>query len=1072
MKPLKLTISAIGPYATTMEPIDFTQFEDKGTFLITGDTGAGKTTIFDSICYALYGEASGSYRGNKNLRSEYASADTPSFVEFTFSHQGKEYTVRREPSYMRKKRRGEGAVEEKENAILHMEDGKTIEGVSPVTAALLEILKLNCKQFKQTAMIAQGEFWELLNASTEKRTEILRTIFETSPYKRMEEEVKQERSKQAEKLKILYHDISTDINALFTEETNLASQLSQIQQRIAENNSSWSEEELMELLDKIISDDEKRQKGLQVQIRQENEKLENLNASLVKAQQNNELLQRKDDLLLKKNELDDKAEEMKAVEKSLSLQKVASHEVKPFYEKKIIAEESLKSTRERIEKTENDLVSMAEEIEIAQKEDQAAKEQLPKANDLELECRGIEKDLPQYEKRESTKLALNQAREHKTKLEQKEKELTEKQQMLQEKTGQLKEQIASRSDMPRKLDALERKLEEIRDAGKNTKKLQEEDLSNYRENFSRLTKAQQNFKEKQRAFEEAEKLRMDGEHLLDHARAGILAKNLQENTACPVCGSIHHPSPATLLDTDITEEEVKLLKEKEGAASLEKNDALTKCEALRSRGEEMWHQLQGKLTDLLNTTIVLDTLQEKNISATYPMEQQEDAAEDIEFLLNNIRTSLKEKGCSVINERTATAKGCQELEDLQKSLEKAEGEESDRLAELQKENQNALQDNIAKIAQLEEAEKGFHALFYPTYQDALAAKEIKEKEYKTLRENADHAAEIYQKLQNRKLTLTSSKDTMTQDVKAQEEKLQQLNEDFEAAYMENGFASSEEFLGYVVSEAEITAKEELIREYHASCRSIQDQLAQALKDAEGKEHINIEELAEKTNAQKASLNDLRSKGEAHHLHMQNNQSAGENIRKRNKELAAAQKKAAMITRLTNLITGQGTGGFKVTLEQYVQATGFDAILAAANRRLGPMSDGQFELFRQETGTSKKTNTYLDLEVQDNYTGHHHPVGNLSGGESFKASLSLALGLSDTVSSNAGGLQVDALFIDEGFGTLDGKSIDNAMNALLDVGESNKLVGIISHREELMEKVPQQICVTKDQKGSHLKIVAE
>ncbi|MBO7336430.1 MAG: SMC family ATPase, partial [Lachnospiraceae bacterium] len=162
-----------------------------------------------------------------------------------------------------------------------------------------------------------------------------------------------------------------------------------------------------------------------------------------------------------------------------------------------------------------------------------------------------------------------------------------------------------------------------------------------------------------------------------------------------------------------------------------------------------------------------------------------------------------------------------------------------------------------------------------------------------------------------------------------------------------------------------------------------------------------------------------------------------------------------------------TGNGRITLEQYIQAAGFDGIIAAANRRLHPMSDGQYELFRQEDSLGKKSNTFLDLEVLDNYTGHRRPVGNLSGGESFKASLSLALGLSDTVSSNLGGIRMDALFVDEGFGTLDRRSIDSAMDILVNLSSTNKLVGIISHREELMENIPQQIKVKKGKDGSHI-----
>jgi exonuclease SbcC len=188
------------------------------------------------------------------------------------------------------------------------------------------------------------------------------------------------------------------------------------------------------------------------------------------------------------------------------------------------------------------------------------------------------------------------------------------------------------------------------------------------------------------------------------------------------------------------------------------------------------------------------------------------------------------------------------------------------------------------------------------------------------------------------------------------------------------------------------------------------------------------------------------------------------------DLEAARREYQTCKRLYELVRGT-TGNGKITLEQYIQAAGFDGILAAANRRLYPMSDGQFQLYRREDGleSDKKSNHFLDLEVLDHYTGKRRPVGNLSGGESFKASLSLALGLSDTVSSNLGGVQMDALFVDEGFGTLDRKSIDATMETLLNLSGTGKLVGVISHREEMIENIPQQICVTKTREGSRIQI---
>ena len=223
--------------------------------------------------------------------------------------------------------------------------------------------------------------------------------------------------------------------------------------------------------------------------------------------------------------------------------------------------------------------------------------------------------------------------------------------------------------------------------------------------------------------------------------------------------------------------------------------------------------------------------------------------------------------------------------------------------------------------------------------------------------------------------------------------------------------------------------------------------------------IELSEAEKEQIRERLNSSDSRSK---HNLEKK------EEIRSLQPQLEKAVREVNQTSRLYALVRGTTKTG-KITLEQYVQAAGFDRIIRAANRRLIPMSDGQYEMYRQEDSLGKKSNTFLDLEVLDNYTGHRRPVGNLSGGESFKASLSLALGLSDTVSMNNGGVQMDALFVDEGFGTLDRKSIDNAMEILKGLSTANKLVGVISHREELMENIPQKILVKKEKDGSHISV---
>lgn len=272
----------------------------------------------------------------------------------------------------------------------------------------------------------------------------------------------------------------------------------------------------------------------------------------------------------------------------------------------------------------------------------------------------------------------------------------------------------------------------------------------------------------------------------------------------------------------------------------------------------------------------------------------------------------------------------------------------------------------------------------------------------------------------------------------------------------------------VLSETEMKNASEEINQYKQKIVTNQAQLEEAKKNAEGIVLVDVNQLKETCEAQKQIVSGMRDFVSGMKNKIEGNKDRLEKISAKEAELEKARKENSISTRLYNLVKGK-TGNGKITLEQYIQAAGFDGIIAAANKRLLPMSDGQFELYRQEDSLGKQSNTFLDLEVLDNFTGHRRPVGNLSGGESFKASLSLALGLSDTVSGNLGGVQMDALFIDEGFGTLDRKSIDNAMETLLHLSGKGKLVGIISHREELMENIPQQIRVKKNKEGSSFEI---
>ena len=301
MKPVKLIISAFGPYAGKLPEIEFDAFEEKGLFLISGDTGAGKTTIFDAICFALYGTTSGTYRDTRNLRSEYARDSVQSYVDFYFSHQGREFHVWRQPSYERKKQRGTGVILEKEKAVFYEEGQVPTEGLTQVNKAVRELLRIDEKQFKQIAMIAQGEFWDLLNAKTDHRTEILRTIFSTSGYKNIEYRLK-DRMDASYKMQanaensIIQH--FEDVSA--NEEDELTGRLEDLKSRAVSSRSAWNLDEILDVTERLILSDRERLKHMKAGLKQAEAELKENNEKLALAKTNNSFIEKRNKLAKEK----------------------------------------------------------------------------------------------------------------------------------------------------------------------------------------------------------------------------------------------------------------------------------------------------------------------------------------------------------------------------------------------------------------------------------------------------------------------------------------------------------------------------------------------------------------------------------------------------------------------------------------------------------------------------------------------------------------------------------------------------------------------------------------------------
>ena len=1058
MKPIKLIISAFGPYPDKMPEIDFTQFEEKGLFLISGDTGAGKTTIFDAICFALYGTTSGTYRDTKNLRSEYAKDSTESCVEFHFSHQGKTYRIRRYPEYERKKLRGSGVIQVKGRAVFCQEGQAPIEGLTQVNEAVKELLHIDERQFKQIAMIAQGEFWALLNAKTDDRTKILRTIFQTGGYNNIEYRLK-DRMDASYKRKVKTEDSIVQYFGDVTADAqdDLAQKLLDLQTRADGSGSAWNLEEMLELLEHVIASDRVRKESAGEKLRAAEEICQKSKDALATAELNNQFLERLKVLKEREQELEGKKSRMKEKELLLDRQKLATREICPVYTAWKEKEESVKDGKQKAAGMKDAAAEAYRKSRQAAETYETALLDKPKADSLQMEIGRIEEEKAKYQQRDDLTKEITQLKEDREHLAEEGIQVGRREKELKDEITALQDDVKRLKGMPERLINAKNLGEKLRALSEDLSAITDEKLPERDRQKIELAQKQGAFMKAQEAFLTARGAREEAERILECCRAGILAEGLEEGRKCPVCGSLHHPEPAKKPDTAVTEEELEALKLEEERLQKEKSDAGTAAQTAHSVLKQFESQLIEDMIECLEKCSPDSGDRQKGI---------DELAEEIKEAKERIRERISE---NLETEKELT-RGCDDYHRSEAELAKAQGERSEALAEEKAAWEKRKQETEKALAGKKAVLDTLSVLRFESWETARAERDKASKKRDEILRGIEQAERSRKEADEALVSTKSALKTLENTLEKEAEEEKKRKEQLEDALGRSGFSSVSDLLESVLSEKEITEAEKVILSYRQDVATNKKQLEQAEKDAEGRAVIDVESLKEQCERQ---LNEVAEKSEAVHTvrnRLQVNEEKRRKIEAQKTELEQARREYRICTRLYSLVKGT-TGNGKITLEQYIQAAGFDGIIAAANKRLLPMSDGQYELYRQEDSLGKKSNTFLDLEVLDNSTGHRRPVGNLSGGESFKASLSLALGLSDTVSSNLGGVQMDALFVDEGFGTLDRKSIDSAMEVLMNLSSANKLVGVISHREELIENIPQQIRVKKTKEGSRLRVDA-
>jgi len=1043
MKPLKIAMSAFGPYAGKVE-LPLSQLGKDGLFLITGETGAGKTTIFDAIAFALFDGASGSVRTVDTLRSDFAGQETKTYVELDFLHKGQEYKVIRNPKYERPKKSGTGFTNENADATLIYPNGVVVTGNNKVTEKIVELLGIDYKQFKQIAMIAQGEFLKLLLAESSERAGIFRKVFSTDIYLTVQDALKRrERDLKAqceEKTRSILQYVDSII---FNEEHEYYTEFSQL---IAKK-SVHGTEQIIKLLQGLIKED----RSISSEAKKQSDDIGNLiiakSAELKEGEYVNKSFASLETAEKSLQELLNKAAEIEQSDKAVLAGEKALYGVKPvedIYLREKTAHDELKRSMDKLGKTIEAQIPQVEELYqalINERKKEPIREKW--AGDMLK----LTETLPQYEKVEKLKdekkileKALKAQEDSLEALKIKQGKLSGKKDKLKVEEGELKyadTRFIESTNLLTNLASLENRLNAIITDIAAVKRMQTE----YEE-------LQRSFLNAEKSYHSVNEEYIEKENAFFREQAGILAESLEVGYPCPVCGSTQHPRKAESTSDAPREADIQKLKglrdkkqktmhQASESVGRKKSEIDTSMAHLFQRGKELFeHYTPGSLRELehLANSELTQTMQKKG--------EQTEARRILEAQCKRKAACLKELGQA---EKT--------LQQINEAFTK------------QSEDRGIL---TAKASSINSEINTLCALLeYPSLEKAkeiisLIGEKLAESK-KMLRQAENLYLENKGTLDNNKALLLDQEHR----VKAACEAVEKALADYVGKYQEYGFRDEESYHGALLPEKDLLELKKSVADYREAYRSTNADIARLSEETRDKRPQDLKKILEdqkKLQLEKAAL-DNRIQKVLGRLH--NNAKAVKSIIKADAERRQLEKDYLTVSGLAKTANGELTGKQKLAFEQFVQASYFNQIIKEANKRLSDMSHGRYELLRKENASDHRSQSGLELDVLDNYTGKIRTVKSLSGGESFKASLSLALGLSDVIQSYAGGVEIDTMFIDEGFGALDAESLEQAIITLNSLTSGNRLVGIISHVSELKERIEKKVIIKKGILGSSI-----
>jgi len=1013
MRPIRLSIQAFGPFAGT-EVVDFTHLGTSPLFLINGPTGAGKSSILDAICFALYGETTGSERTGDQMRCDYADAELLTEIEFEFELAGKSYLVTRSPDQEVPKKRGDGTTKKTHSAILvELAEGEQklmANRPNPVAKAMVDLIGLDVKQFRQVMVIPQGKFRELLVANSKEREQIFGQLFQTQIYTQIERAlfekaagIRKEKDEFDNQIKGALDVVSvTSEEDLHQEQNKLAPELKQ------------SEQAYQALQTQL--DDAKKQRDGAVEVQQKFLK----KAEIERASTEHHVQLPGIELLRQK-----RVQARQASALDLPFNQLAS--ANKQYQQ---AEKNVEDKQTLATQTKTRAIQLEDTWQIAVKNAQV----VPELNEKLYQLGEIGK---KYRALDDKQKALTGAKQTfvqaKADEESLDKQLKSLEQDIQAKRNEHDKTVQAVSGLDAKRLSLGNLVEQIKLRNSSAELLQQQIKHKLK-----VTQAEKTYAEAQLATENAKREAITLEITWHNNQAAELAKSLNEGDACPVCGSKEHPHLAGSTGVVVTKSEVQ------NARDVQQRYAAKELEALKvnQSAAAQLSQVNRELAQMLNR------IEEQSIGELTELEAQKATLEKEIHTLSAMQPQTLKAQLEQLESRFVQTKT-----NLETSIA-ATSESRQKLTILETEVASLLSGISAEFTHVKQVETKY-----------LAVK----KQIHDLQNSEQQAQQQLAEAQKQLSAVDSSLNDALSTQKQWFEEKETTQKVWTDALTASSFDSEESYLRAKLTETEIAEVENSVRQYEDKGAALKTQLESICTELQDKQQPEIEPLEQALSHKQLEVNQalqaytqLRSRMDS--LNQVHQKLVA--LYEKNAELEKAYQVFGTLSDIAN-----GRTGAKVSLHRFVLGVLLDDVLIQASQRLQIMSKGRYLLKRKEERAKGHAGSGLDLMVEDGYTGKWRDVATLSGGESFMAALSLALGLSDVVQSYSGGIRLDTLFIDEGFGSLDPESLDLAIQTLIDLQQGGRTIGIISHVTELKEQIALRLDVETARTGSRIKLVA-